>query len=239
MIDPSSLTISTSVSVGIAPMVDAAFGHEKGVGADDAVSRAAESFVAAAKAASDPVNMVQVFRGGCMYMVPEVSVTTACCDAHWCTDDGAVCIPCVPWQGSAEALDSGAEAFDSETGAPMADLSHLVIPTLVTPGPRRRTLRSLFMSDGLYEYYQNQVRGRCAIIIDVVGQRSSHAVAVCLCLSWQNRLLLGHVDPKDPRYKELPPQFTSMVPLDAATKTRGTTGSFGYVTVVYKVRWLV
>ena len=51
----------------------------------------------------------------------------------------------------------------------------------------------------------------------------------------QSRALLASVEHSDPRYKELPPQYTSMKPLDNAAKTRGATGSLGYVTTVYKV----
>ena len=51
----------------------------------------------------------------------------------------------------------------------------------------------------------------------------------------QNHLLLAQADSADPRYKEIPPQYTSLVPLDASAKPRGTTGSLGYVTTVYKV----
>lgn len=48
--------------------------------------------------------------------------------------------------------------------------------------------------------------------------------------------VLRQLPPDDERLKEIPPQFYAAFPLDNASKTRGTAGSFGYPSETYKVR---
>ena len=50
----------------------------------------------------------------------------------------------------------------------------------------------------------------------------------------QSAWLLAQLPAGDPRYKAIPPQYTRVFPLDVGEVT-GTTGSFGYVTSVFKV----
>ena len=46
---------------------------------------------------------------------------------------------------------------------------------------------------------------------------------------------LKQLDPSDERYKEIPPRYHSAFCLDDPTVQRGTGGSFGYPSVLYKV----
>lgn len=51
----------------------------------------------------------------------------------------------------------------------------------------------------------------------------------------QSLSVLQQLPPDDERLKEIPPQFYAAFPLDSASKTRGTAGSFGYPSETYKV----
>jgi len=81
----------------------------------------------------------------------------------------------------------------------------LLLEPVVMPTPQRRTWKSRFLPDRLYQYYQHQS-------------------------AW----MLAQVPPDDARYKEIPPHFTRVFPLDVS-EFRGTTGRFGYMTSVFKV----
>ncbi len=67
----------------------------------------------------------------------------------------------------------------------------------------------------------------------------STAVPEQLWAEFQNHSLsvLRQLPPDDERLKEIPPQFYAAFPLDNASKTRGTAGSFGYPSETYKV-WI-
>lgn len=69
-----------------------------------------------------------------------------------------------------------------------------------------------------------------------VASRST-AVPEQLWVEFQNHSLsvLRQLPPDDERLKEIPPQFYAAFPLDNASKTRGTAGSFGYPSETYKV----
>lgn len=71
----------------------------------------------------------------------------------------------------------------------------------------------------------------------VVGADCSTAVPEQLWAEFQNHSLsaLRQLPPDDERLKEIPPQFYAAFPLDSASKTRGTAGSFGYPSETYKV----
>lgn len=62
-----------------------------------------------------------------------------------------------------------------------------------------------------------------------------------LWTEFQNQSLsvLRQLAPDDERLKEIPPQFYAAFPLDNASKTRGTAGSFGYPSETYKVRRVI
>ena len=47
--------------------------------------------------------------------------------------------------------------------------------------------------------------------------------------------MLEQLDPSDPRLKEVPRKFHSILPLDDPNVPRGTAGSCGYPTTMYKV----
>lgn len=66
----------------------------------------------------------------------------------------------------------------------------------------------------------------------------STAIPEHLWAEFQNHSLsvLRQLPPDDERLKEIPPQFYAAFPLDSASKTRGTAGSFGYPSDTYKVR---
>ncbi|CAN0174931.1 unnamed protein product [Ectocarpus sp. 12 AP-2014] len=70
-------------------------------------------------------------------------------------------------------------------------------------------------------------------------RRTMHSTAVPeqLWAEFQNHSLsvLRQLPPDDERLKEIPPQFYAAFPLDDASKTRGTAGSFGYPSETYKV----
>lgn len=70
-----------------------------------------------------------------------------------------------------------------------------------------------------------------------VFQLHSTAVPEQLWAEFQNHSLsvLRQLPPDDERLKEIPPQFYAAFPLDDASKTRGTAGSFGYPSETYKV----
>lgn len=66
---------------------------------------------------------------------------------------------------------------------------------------------------------------------------ASTAIPEHLWAEFQNQSLsvLRQLAPDDERLKEIPPQFYAAFPLDSASKTRGTAGSFGYPSETYKV----
>lgn len=68
----------------------------------------------------------------------------------------------------------------------------------------------------------------------------STAVPEHLWSEFQNHSLsvLRQLPPDDERLKEIPPQFYAAFPLDNASKTRGTAGSFGYPSETYKVHFI-
>lgn len=76
----------------------------------------------------------------------------------------------------------------------------------VMPAARRRTVWSQFLPKNMAALYQ----ARAA-------------------------LTLAETAADDPRYKEIPPRFGRMMPLDADSSVRGATGSTGYNTTVFKV----
>jgi PAB-dependent poly(A)-specific ribonuclease subunit 3 len=149
--------------------------------------------------------MVPVFRGGCMYMVPEVR--TCFLPPHKCSLRAVWCgVRVSVAQSEAEAYAGGDGDVDPTAAVVSSEEMLALNPEVIPGGPRRRTFRSMFMPDSLYEHYLSQ-----------------------------SRMLLAKVEPADPRYKELPPTYTCMLPLDNEAKTRGATGTLGYVTALYKV----
>lgn len=142
-------------------------------------------------------------------------------------------------------------------GVPM---DTLLLEPVATPAPQRRTWKSRFLPDRLYDYYQHQVRGQESRCGAAPRRQPRSCAAPCLSKRWarvtcsactaltlvpppthsarfcvlQSAWLLAQLPPEDARYKAIPPQYTRVFPLDVGEAT-GTTGSFGYVTSVYKV----
>lgn len=89
----------------------------------------------------------------------------------------------------------------------------------------------------LYRCFVSQLTwGVCIAFVFCTGIGST-AVPEQLWAEFQNHSLsvLRQLPPDDERLKEIPPQFYAAFPLDSASKTRGTAGSFGYPSETYKV----
>ena len=90
----------------------------------------------------------------------------------------------------------------------------------------------------LHLVYNQRVVVISAVALPICIGRCSTAVPEQLWAEFQNHSLsvLRQLPPDDERLKEIPPQFYAAFPLDSASKTRGTAGSFGYPSETYKVR---
>lgn len=74
------------------------------------------------------------------------------------------------------------------------------------PAPQRRSLQTIGIPEPVREHFQG---------LDIASLRQ--------------------MDPEDERYKEIPTRFHSAYPLDDPSTHRGTGGTFGYPSVLYKV----
>jgi len=152
--------------------------------------------------------MVQVTRGGCLYMVPEYEATAE--ELGLAPEELAAMQQLhgqhmQQGQQQQHMMEPGGVATGMAGG--MGATPDTIWPEPTAPAPARRSVRSLFLPPNVRERFQ-----------------------------WQNALMLRHLPPDDERYKEIPAGFSSIFPLDdAALGREGHTGTFGYPSSVYKV----
>lgn len=137
---------------------------------------------------------------------------TSATEAPSLSATAAAFVPTVP-QGpiaASTAQDAAPEADDQfaqgEESFHARVLSYDGSYSVVDPDSRRRTWQSRFMAPSLYRYFQAQTAA-----------------------------MVAHLDGSDDRYKEVPPKFTCVLPLDSEQSRRGTSGSMGYVSTMFKV----